>query len=150
MKSARLLQWVFLFFFRQITDFTLHVQLFSTDFNRFTRNPVVTGSSSCLSQKLFRAFAKADESEWFPFSIFFLHCATFFGFLPSRVPFNCFLILCNKLDFQKTQRASSFTFFGTMRLFQFVIFRLKFGFFSIYPEIYFFSLLSEFLKQYPE
>ena len=39
-------------------------------------NPAVTGSSPCFSQKLFRAFAKVDETE----RSFFRHCATFFLF----------------------------------------------------------------------
>ena len=46
------------------TDFTRSRVLVSTVFTRFTVNPVVTGSSPCLSQKLFRA-------------IVFRHCATF-------------------------------------------------------------------------
>ena len=50
-KRARLLQW--LVFFRQTTDLIVYVPLFSTDF---------TGSSPCFSQKLFRAFAKANET----------------------------------------------------------------------------------------
>ena len=40
---------------------TLYAPLFSTDFNRF--RAAVAGSSPCFSQKLFRAFAKPDETE---------------------------------------------------------------------------------------
>ena len=39
-------------------------------------NPAVTGPSPCFSQKLFRAFAKVDETEGSHLSIFFRHCAS--------------------------------------------------------------------------
>ena len=91
-KRARLLHW--LVFFRQTTDLIVYVPLFNTDFTRFTVNPAVTGSSRCFSQKLFRAFAKADETEGPPLSNFFRHSATFRIFLPSKGPtFKFFEIL---------------------------------------------------------
>ena len=72
MKRARLLQWlVFFFFFRQTRDLIVYVPRFSTDFTRFTVNPAVTGLSPCFSQKLFRAFVKADETEGPLFQFFF-------------------------------------------------------------------------------
>ena len=37
--------------------------LYGTDFFWFTENPGVTDTSHCFSQKLFPAFAKADETE---------------------------------------------------------------------------------------
>ena len=54
-------------FFRQTTDLIVYVPLLSADFSRFTVNPAVTGSSPRFSQKLFRAFAKPDETEGSPF-----------------------------------------------------------------------------------
>ena len=60
---------------------------FLVDFTRFTVNPAVTGSSPCFSQKLFRAFAKAEETEGSPLSIFFRHSVTFsISFCLQRVP----------------------------------------------------------------
>ena len=53
----------FFFFFRQTTDLIAYVPLFSTDFTRFTVNQAVKGSSPCFGHKLFRPFAKADETE---------------------------------------------------------------------------------------
>ena len=58
---------------------------FLVDFTRFTVNPAVTGSSPCFSQKRFRAFAEADETEGSPLPIFFRHCATFFSIFPGRI-----------------------------------------------------------------
>ena len=84
-KRARLLQWlIFLFYFRQTTDFIMYVPLFSTDFIRITVNPAVTGSSPCLNQKLFRSFAKADETEGSPLSIFFGTVRLFFDFFAFK------------------------------------------------------------------
>ena len=83
----------FLLFFCQSTDLIVYVPLFSTDFTRFTANPAVTDSSPCFSQKLFRAFAKADQTEGSPLSIFFGTMRLFFHFfsvLPSKGPFNFF------------------------------------------------------------
>ena len=86
-KRARLLQWLVFFFFRQTTDLIVYVPLFSTDFTRFTVNPAVTGSSPCFSQKLFRAFTKAEETEGSPLSIFFSTVRFFFRiFSLQRVP----------------------------------------------------------------
>ena len=87
----------FFFFFRQTTDLIVYV-LFSTEFTRFTVNPAVTGSSPCFSQKLFRAFVKADETEGSPLSILFGTVRLFSIFLPSKGPtFKFFLIFCSKL-----------------------------------------------------
>ena len=111
----------------QITDLYLYV-LISTDFNRFTGNPAATGSSPCCSQKLFRAFAKADETEGFlPSFNFFGIVRLFLSFFTLKGPFSFFFIFCNKLDFQKAQRVPPFPFFGTMRLFRRSRFRLKLG-----------------------
>ena len=113
--SSRLLQW--LVFFRQTTDLIVYIPLFSTDFNRFTGNPAVTGSSPCFSQKLYRAFAKTDETEGSPLS-FFSDTATFSKktYL-QRVPFK-FFMFCNKLDFQNVQRVPPFTILKTLRFFE--------------------------------
>ena len=75
-------------FSRQTTDLIAYVPLFSTDFTRFTVNPAVTGSSPCFSQKLFRAFAKADETEGplFQLQLFSALCDFFRIFLPSKGP----------------------------------------------------------------
>ena len=110
-------------FFRQTTDLIVYV-LFSTDLTRFTMNPAVTGSSPCFSQKLFRAFSKADETEGSPLSIFFRHCATFFAFKGSHL--QVFLIFCSELNCQKARRVSRFKYFGTMRPFKLLIFRFFF------------------------
>ena len=77
------LQWlVFFSFFRQTTDLIVYVPLCSTTFTLFTVNPAVTGSSPCFSQNLFRVFAKADETEGSPLSIFSALC----DFCARRVP----------------------------------------------------------------
>ena len=83
-KSPTITVTSFFCFFCQTTDLIVYVPLFSIDFTRFTGNPAVTGSSPCFSQKPFRAFAKADETEGSPLSIFFRHCATFFDFFSSK------------------------------------------------------------------
>ena len=71
-----------------------HVPLFSTDFNQFTGNPAVMGSSPCFDQKLFRAFAKADKTEGSPLSLFSALCDFFSEFfLLQRVPFDIFDLL---------------------------------------------------------
>ena len=106
-----------LFFFRQTTYLIVYVPLLSTDFTRFTVNPAITGSSPCFSQKLFRAFAKADGTEGSPlFSALCDHFLRFFAFRGSHL--QNVLIFCSKLKCQKAQKVSPFTFFGTMRLFQ--------------------------------
>ena len=61
---------VFLFF-RQTTELTLYVPLFSTVVNWFSGNPEVARSEPCFSQELFRAFAKPGETKGSPLSIFF-------------------------------------------------------------------------------
>ena len=69
-KSARLLHWL-VFFVRPLCMYPyLYVPLSSIDNNRFTGNSAVAGSSLCLSQKLFRAFAKPDETEESSFEFF--------------------------------------------------------------------------------
>ena len=97
-------------FFRQTTDLIVYVSLFSSDFTRFTVNPAVTGSSPCFGQKLFRALAKADETEGHDFLAF------------EGSHLQMFLIFCSKLKCQKVQRVSPFKYFGTMRLVQILIF----------------------------
>ena len=110
-KRARLLQW--LVFFRQTTDLIVYVPFFSTDFTRFTVNPAVTGSNPCFSQKQFRAFAEADETEGF-FFIFFSTLCDFFQFIClQRVHLEVFLIFCSKLKCQEAQMVCPFKYFGT-------------------------------------
>ena len=105
----------------------MYVPLFSTDFTLFTVNPAVTGSSPCFSQKIFRAFAKADETEGSPLSIFFGTVRLFFLFFAfKRSHIRFFLKYCSKLKCQKAQRVSPFKYFGTMRLFKILIFRFFF------------------------
>ena len=73
--------------FRQTTDLIVYVPLFSADLTRFTVSPAVTGSSLCFSQKRFRAFAKANETEESPLSIFSGTVRLFFDFFAfQRVP----------------------------------------------------------------
>ena len=93
---------VLLFFFRQTADLIVNVPLFSTDFIRFTVNPAVTGSSPCFNQKLFRAFAKADETEWSvpSFNFFSTLCDFSKFFCLQRVPPSSFSF-CSKLKCQK-------------------------------------------------
>ena len=76
-QSSQQLQWLVFFFFRQTPELTLYVPLFSTDFNRFRGNPALAGSSRCLSQKRFRAFAKPDETEGTPCQFFLALCDFF-------------------------------------------------------------------------
>ena len=91
MASTWAIPGLFFFFLRQTTDPFVYVPLFSTDFNQLTGNQAVTGSSPCFSQKRFRAFAKADETEGSLFHFFFgtlrLFCEVFF---PSKGPFQFF------------------------------------------------------------
>ena len=112
---------LFLFFFRQTTDLIAYVPLFSTDLTWSTVNPAVTGSSYCFRQKLFRAFAKADETEGSPLSFFSATFSNFFAFKGSHL--QVFLIFCSKLKYQKAQRVSPFMYFGHMKLFKVLIFR---------------------------
>ena len=118
-----------LFFFRQTTDLIVYVPLFSTDFTRFTVNPAVTGSRPCFSQKLFRAFVKADETEGSPLPIFFRHCAIF---LPSKGPTFKFSDILQQTC-QKAQRAP-FKYFSTMTLFKILVFRFFFRKFPIFSS----------------
>ena len=69
-KSPTIVVANFFFFFRQMTDLIVYVPLFSTEITRFTVKPAVTGSSPCFSQKVFRAFAEADETEGSRLSFF--------------------------------------------------------------------------------
>ena len=119
-----LLQWLFIFlFFRQSTDLIAYVPLFSTDFTRLTMNPAVTSSSPCFSQKLFRAFAKADETEGSPLPIFSALCDFFFdSFCLQRVPPSSFFDILQQTKVPKVQSVSPFMYFGTMRLFKILIF----------------------------
>ena len=106
-EKIRLLQW--LVFFRQTTDLIVYVPLFSTDFTRFTVNPATTGSSPCFSQKLFRAFAKADETEGFPLSIFSALCDFF---LPSKgLTFKFFFDILQQTKVPKSPKGLPFQVF---------------------------------------
>ena len=101
---------------------------FLADFNRFTVNPAVTGSSPCFSQKRFRAFEKHLKRTRLkgPLFNFFWHCEFRFFFRLQRVPpSSFFLIFCSKLKCQKAQRVSSFKDSGTMRLFRILFFESK-------------------------
>ena len=63
-------------------------------------------------------------------------------FLLSRKgPPSIFKIFCNIIDIKQSHRVPYFRFFGTMRLFKIVIFRLKLGFLSIYLPIIFPKLI---------
>ena len=98
-KRARLLQWRV--FFRQTTGLTLYVPRFSTDISCFRGNTTVVSSSLSSSQKLFRAFAKPDETEQSPpFNIFFSTMRRFFEscFMSPNGPPSIF---CRKLEFQR-------------------------------------------------
>ena len=91
----------FFFFFRQTKELTLYSPLFSTDFHHFTGNPTVMGSSPCFSQKLFRAFAKASPLQFFSGTKrLFSNC-----FCLQRVPPSFFLIFCNRMNVEKSERA---------------------------------------------
>ena len=122
MKSARQLQWLVFYFLRQTTELIVYVPLFRTDFNRFTGS-----SSPCFSQKLFRAFAKADETEGSPFSIFstLQLFSIFFAFKGS--PFKFFDIL-QQTELLKSPSVYILKYFRPIRLFQ--IKTLIFLFFS--------------------
>ena len=64
------------------TDFTRSRVLVSTVFTQCTVNPVVTGSSPCFSQKLFRAiFLALCDLQFFSGTV-----RLFFVFLPSKGP----------------------------------------------------------------
>ena len=93
-------------------DFTRSRVLVCTVFTRFTANPAVTGSSPCLSQKLFRAIFLGTVRLFFE---------VFLAFKGSHL--QVFLIFCSKLKCQKAQRVSLFMYFGTVRLFKILIFR---------------------------
>ena len=82
--------------------------------------PLGRGFESLLQPETFGAFAKPDKFERSSISIFFRHYQFFSKtFLMSKgSPLHLFKIFCNKLEFQKAQRVSPFTFLGTMRLFQ--------------------------------
>ena len=68
----------------------------------------VTGSSPCFSQKLFRSFAKADETEGYSFNIF-QHCATFFEFFCLQRVHPSFLKnSLQQTGFSKSRRVPTF------------------------------------------
>ena len=85
---------------------------FCTDFTRFTVNPAVTGLSPCFSQKLFRAFANADETDWrVPFH-FFRHCVTFsIFFCIQRVPPSSFFDNLQQRKVPKSPKGVTFYVF---------------------------------------
>ena len=57
--------------------------------------------------------------------------------MSGKGPPSIFKIFCNMIDIKQSQRVPYFRYFGTMRLFKIVIFRLKLGFLSIYLPIIF-------------
>ena len=57
--------------------------------------------------------------------------------MSRKGPPSIFKNFCNIIDIKQSQRVPSFRFFGTVRLFKIVIFRLKLGFLSIYLPIIF-------------
>ena len=100
-------------FFNRTTDLTRYVPLFSTDVNRFTGNPAVTGSSPCFSQKLFRAFAKADETERSLFH-FFSTVRLFSNFFAFKGPPSIYDVL-QHTGFSKNPKVSPFIILKTLR-----------------------------------
>ena len=96
-KRARLLQW--LVFLCQATDLIVYVPLFSTDFTRFTVNRAITDSSPCLSQKLFRAFAKRTRQKGPLFQFFSALCDLFFDFFLQRIPPSIFFDILQQTVF---------------------------------------------------
>ena len=106
-------------FFRQTTDLIVHVPLFSTNFIRLRGNPVVKGSNPCFSHKLFRALAKADETEGSPLSISFGTVRVFSKISlspkgPPRGPI-CFDILQQTGVSKSPKSASLFKILKTLR-----------------------------------
>ena len=100
-------------------------------------------SIPCFSQKLFRAFAKADETEGSPLFQFFSALSDFFSnfFCLQRAPSIFFDIL------QQTgvsKRVSPFTFFGTRRLFQNSHFSSEVRFSQYIPTNIFFNTFRNF------
>ena len=89
-ERARLLQWLVFF------PFFVRLQ-----------------TSSCsFSQKLFRAFAKADDTEGSLLSIFFRHCATFFSIcLPSKGPTFKFFDILQQTKVPKSPKGLPFCVF---------------------------------------
>ena len=123
-KRARLLHWLFFFVRPQTSSCKYHLLVHLT---RFTLNPVVPGSSRFFSQKLFRAFAKADKTEGSHLSYYTALCHFFPKlFCLQRVPQSFFLISCSKINCQKAERVSHFSYFSTMKLFNILIFRFLF------------------------
>ena len=97
------------------SDLIVYVPLFSTDFHRLTVNPAVTGSSPCFSQKLFRAFAKANETEGSPLSIFSAVCDFFSIFFVSKGPPFIFFDILQQSGFSKSPKGPPFTGLKTLR-----------------------------------
>ena len=93
---------------------------------RFRGNQVVAGSSPCISQKIFRAFAKPDETEGSNFSALWDYHPKNFC-CPQRVLLQfppCEIL--DRLDIQKAQKVCPpFTNFGIVRRFKMNIFVLK-------------------------
>ena len=84
-----------------------------------------------LARNFFRAFAKADETEGPPLSIFF-GIMRFFRFFAFKGSPSSFLIFCSKLKCQKAQIVSPLTFFGTMGLLFFFVSTFFVLFFRIF------------------
>ena len=120
------LQWlVFLFSFCHTTDLIVYVPLFSRLYSVFGE-PSGHGFESLLQPEIFEQLHKRTRLKGRLGTVpFFRRCATFsnfFSFKGSHLQF--FLIFCSKL---KYQRVSPFKYFGTMRLFKFLIFRFFFS-----------------------
>ena len=66
----------------------------------------------------------------------FLALSDFFQtfWIAQRVPPSFFSIFCNTMDVKKSQRASPFTFFGTVTLFENLIFKIFLGNFFKSPK----------------
>ena len=123
----------------------MYVPLFSTDFSRFTVNPAITGSIVCFSHKLFRASAKADETEGSLFQfclgtvLLFLIFFAFKGF-----HLQVFDIL-HQTEVPKSLKGLPFQVFWhyeTISKFSFFVF---FSNFVLFPEglLHFFDILQQ-------
>ena len=97
---------VLFFFFRQTTDVTLYVPLFSTDVNRFTGTQRSRVRVPASVRNFFEHLRKRTRLKGPLFQLFSALC-DFFRFFP----FKFFRLFCNKLDFQQAQWVPPFTFF---------------------------------------
>ena len=79
-----------------------------------------------LARNFFEHLRKRTRLKGLFFQFFFGTLRLFSNFLLSNGPTLIFLIFCSKLKCQKAQRASPFKYFGTMRLFKIIIFRVFF------------------------